>query len=133
MSNKFYEVPNKEQWMRMDFLEGKKRLAEYLKKPTPTMHIFCSYCRKEIPDMVINVVEFGKKQACRTCYQKKFAKIKQRWAKFEYPPDLVPKDIEPTTNSANEQKEAEMAVAELQSEECARIKGEEKGPGPGHL
>lgn len=120
---KTYEVPSKENWERVEYVAAQRRLAEYLKKDPPDLvNIKCDFCPKDCIGPVIHVVSFGKKVACRACYSKKFASKRVQWAKFEYPPDLVPQEETPTPNSDQQASDAEKACLELQNAECERIR-----------
>lgn len=85
---KHYEVPNKEDWDRKEYLDAKKRLSEVTGEPFQP-HVFCYNCKKLIEDRMLHVVQFGKSCACNTCYTKKgWGKLRRQVAKFAIPTNL---------------------------------------------
>lgn len=119
---KTYEVPMKAQWERKEYLKSKKALDDY-KKVNHIAIIFCSFCRKKIDDIQINVVNFGDQIACRTCYSKKWAKLKNRIAVRQFPSDLQDVVQEPESEELIAQKASDTAKAlALANAECERIK-----------
>lgn len=85
---KTFEAPLKQDWPRTEYIESQNRLNDLLKKPKSAF-VFCYNCRKDIRELVIHVVNFGKDVACRQCYTKKgWAKMRNRIGKFAIPPEI---------------------------------------------
>lgn len=116
---KFFEAPNKENWDRKEYLEGRKKLSDLTKKPFSPF-IFCYNCKKEIKTSIVPVVNFGKDPCCNTCYVKNgWAKIRTRIAKFPIPTEFQdqfydlgeersPDDVDKSVDTGGDVKAPEM-------------------------
>lgn len=103
----------KAQWERKEYLKTKKDLAELEGKPHSPF-IFCSHCRKEVRENIIQVVDFGKKIACGTCFTKHWSKIRNRIAKLQVPAALQ--------DAYEQQEDSEEYKAQVESDRAEALK-----------
>lgn len=126
---KTMEIPNIAEWERQEYLSSKEALAIYQKKPFVPF-IFCDNCRKEIKDLMIHVVNFGKAVACRACFTKKYKNIKRRIGKFPVPEDLA--HLFPNGSTSDEMiRQIDNDIQQtndLQNAECNQIKEKPASP-----
>lgn len=124
---KTFEAPNKQNWEKKEFLDARKALAKITGKHYDPF-VFCYLCKKQVETSVLHVVNFGKDVACRTCYSKKWAKVKTRIAKFAIPEELDEHfEDQPTSEQFKEQvaeqRQDDIAkVNKMQEEHCAELR-----------
>lgn len=84
-------IPSTDVWPRIEFCYARKRQMDSQKvidkgagiDATYVEHgidiIYCDTCNATINDAVIRLVEFGRRVACKPCYNRLYASEPMRW------------------------------------------------------
>jgi hypothetical protein len=89
------KIPLKGTWERDEFIRVRALVNDYNKTPMEKPdEIRCSFCIKVVVQKIVDVVEYGEKIACHSCFQARYRNRPQRYKHFPVPQDLQGKSFD---------------------------------------
>jgi hypothetical protein len=118
------KVPLLGVWDRVEYLSARHAQRVYAnggKAVEADPEIKCGFCKREILDNEIHLVEFGEKVCCRKCFGIRFKNHRQQWRILPIPSDLDTV-LDNAEKPAPSMKEAVDKAVETQDKNVAQIR-----------
>lgn len=116
------KAPLKATWDRLEFIKARNAVNKFngIELEFPEK-VRCSFCIKDILGKVVDVVEYGEKACCPSCFQARYRNRPQRYKHFPIPTDFRPTPEEAEKHKAEHAAAVEKAV-DIQNENITQIR-----------